>query len=72
MVGSNFASGTTSADIRSAMEPIAGEMLSCVVITSNPTVIVEMVYADKAAAEMIIRTFNNQKVNRKALSMLMD
>ena len=62
MVGSNFAPGTTSADIRSATEAIAGEMISCVLITSNPTVIAEMVFAEKGAAEKLIDALNNQKV----------
>ena len=62
MVGSNFAPGTTSADIRSATEAVAGEMLSCVIITSNPTVIAEMVFAEKGAAEKLIGALNNQRV----------
>lgn len=62
VVGSNFAPGTTSADIKSATEAIAGEMLSCVIITSNPTVIAEMVFTEKEAAENLISALNNQKV----------
>ena len=63
VVGSNFAPGTTSADIESAMTPVGGEMESCRVITSSPTVIAEIVFADKAGAENVIATFNNQKVD---------
>lgn len=62
VVGSNFAPGTTSADIQSAMEPITGEMLSCNILTSHPMVVAEMVFADKACAETVVATFNNQKV----------
>ena len=65
VVGSNFAPGTTAADIRSAIEQVAGEIMSCVIITSNPTIIAEMVFAEKETAEMIVATFNNQKVCRK-------
>ena len=64
VVGSNFAPGTTSADIESAMVPLGGEMQSCRIITSSPTVIAEMVFTDKAGAENVIATFNNQKVGR--------
>ena len=67
VVGSNFAPGTTAADIQSAMEAITGEMLSCNIITSYPTVIAEMVFADKACAETVISTFNNQRVLNSAV-----
>ena len=62
VVGSNFAPGTTSADIESAMVPIGGEMQSCRIITSSPTVIAEMVFIDKTGAENVIQTFNNKRV----------
>lgn len=60
--GSNFAPGTTAADIESAMEPIGGELQSCRIVTSTPTVIAEMVFTEKAGADNVIATFNNQKV----------
>ncbi|MCJ1401543.1 hypothetical protein MMC11_004759 [Xylographa trunciseda] len=59
---SNFAPGTTAADIESAMAPIGGAMQSCRIIKSTPTVIAEMVFLDKAGADSVIATFNNQKV----------
>ena len=62
VVGSNFAPGTTSADIESAMLPLGGNMQSCRIMTSSPTVIAEMVFLDKGGAENVIATFNNQKV----------
>ena len=62
VVGSNFAPGTTSADIQSTMEMVAGEMVSCAIVTSYPTVIAEMVFQDRACAEKVVTTFNNQKV----------
>lgn len=62
VMGSNFAPGTTAADIESAMVPTVGEMQSCKIITSTPTVIAEMVFADKSSADNVILTFNNKKV----------
>ena len=62
IIGTNFASGTTAADIESAMVPSGGEMQSCSIIASDPTVIAEMVFAEKANAERVIATFNNKRV----------
>lgn len=62
VIGSNFAPGTTAADIESAMVPSGGEMQSCRIITSAPTVMAEMVFAEKHNAESVISTFNNKKV----------
>ena len=67
VVASNFAPGTTSADIQSAMENVGGPMESCRVVTSYPTVMAEMVFSDKSAAETVIANFNNQKVQIMAL-----
>jgi len=65
VIGSNFAPGTTAADIESAMIPSGGEMQSCRVMTSTPTVIAEMVFGEKHNAESVISTFNNKKVRKK-------
>ena len=62
VIGSNFATGTTSADIESAMVPIGGEMHSCRILTASPTVIAEMVFLDKTGAENVVETFNNKRV----------
>ena len=62
VVGSNFAPGTTAADIESAMAPHGGEMLGCQITSHRPTVVAEMVYAEKARGENIIATFNNKRV----------
>ena len=62
VIGSNFAPGTTAADIESAMVPSGGEMQSCRIITYAPTVMAEMVFAEKHNAESVISTFNNKKV----------
>lgn len=62
VVSSNFAPGTTAADIESAMVPSGGEMQSCRIISSAPTVMAEMIFAEKHNAESVISTFNNKKV----------
>ena len=62
VIGSNFAPGTTAADIESAMLPVGGEMQSCRIMTAAPTVMAEMVFTDKVNAERVIDTFNNKKV----------
>lgn len=62
VIGSNFAPGTTAADIESAMVPSGSEMQSCRIISSTPTVMAEMVFAEKHNAESVISTFNNKKV----------
>lgn len=62
VIGSNFAPGTTAADIESAMVPNGGEMQSCRIITASPTVMAEMVFTEKSSAESVISTFNNKKV----------
>jgi len=65
VMGSNFAPGTTAADIESAMVPTVGEMQSCKIMTSTPTVIAEMMFADKSSADNVISTFNNKKVKSR-------
>ena len=62
VVGSNFAPGTTAADIESAMMSTGGEMQGCRVITSSPTVIAEMVFTEKVGADNVVAMFNNKKV----------
>ena len=62
IVASNFAPGTTSADIESVMAPIGGEMLACKLISSHPTVIAEMIFTERSGADNVIAMFNNKKV----------
>lgn len=62
VVGSNFAPGTTAADIESAMIPSGGEMQSCKIVSYSPFLVAEMVFAERANAENVIATFNNKKV----------
>ena len=59
---SNFAPGTTAEDIKHAMAPI-GNILSCIVLTSNPSVISEIVFEKREAAEACIRQYNGQRAD---------
>ncbi|KAI5283414.1 hypothetical protein KEM54_002149 [Ascosphaera aggregata] len=65
VVGSNFAPGTTAADIQSAFEPVGGPILSCVLVNTHPMVVAEVVFPERAGAESVIAKFNNQKVSGK-------
>lgn len=69
VIGSNFAPGTTAADIQSAMVPSGGEMQSCKVTSYLPTVTAEMVFAEKASADSVIATFNNKKADGRILNV---
>jgi hypothetical protein len=52
------------------MSPIGGETLGCRLLSSNPTVMVELQFASRDGAENVIATFNNQKVSRLACILL--
>jgi len=62
VIASNFAVGTTAADIEAAMTPVGGEISSCHLLSAKPTVMAEIVFVNKEGAENVIATFNNQKV----------
>lgn len=63
VIGSNFAPGTTAADIESAMHPVGGEMLDCRIVAKMPTVVAEMVFSERARADNVVATFNNKRVS---------
>lgn len=63
VVASNFAPGTTAADIESVMQPIGGNMAGCRLVASSPTVIAEMVFLERAGADNVIAMFNNKRVS---------
>jgi len=63
VMAKNFAPGTTTADIESAMTPIGGVALSCRIITERPSVIAEIVFESKEGADNVVDTFNNQNVS---------
>ena len=62
VVASNFAPGTTGADIEHVMENLGGGMTRCTLVASNPTVIAEMDFQDKGIADKVVETFNGKKV----------
>jgi hypothetical protein len=64
VIASNFAPGTTAADIEAVMIPHAGETLGCRLLTATPTVVVELQVVTREGAENVIATFNGQKVCR--------
>ncbi|KAL5343872.1 hypothetical protein BJX70DRAFT_351959 [Aspergillus crustosus] len=68
VVGSNFAPGTTAADIQSAIEPVSGKILSCWVTSQNPTVTAKITFAEKSAAEKAIANFHNQRADGRVLT----
>ncbi|KAJ5242948.1 uncharacterized protein N7469_001275 [Penicillium citrinum] len=68
VVASNFAPGTSAADIQSALESNTGPMLSCRVINHSPSVTAEITYAEKWTAENTVANFNNQRADGRLLS----
>ncbi|KAL8640394.1 MAG: hypothetical protein Q9228_002681 [Teloschistes exilis] len=69
VIGSNFAPGTTAADIESAMHPVGGEMLDCSIVAKMPTVVAEMVFSERARADNVIATFNNKRADGRLLRL---
>ncbi|KAF1999994.1 hypothetical protein P154DRAFT_522780 [Amniculicola lignicola CBS 123094] len=71
VIASNFAPGTTAADIEAVMTPIGGELQGCRLLSSNPTVMVEMIFEAKDGAENVIATFNGKKADGRVLYVYM-
>ncbi|KAF1987344.1 hypothetical protein K402DRAFT_393053 [Aulographum hederae CBS 113979] len=71
VIGSNFAPGTTAADIEDSVRPYGGGVLSCRLQATYPTVIAEMVFQDKASAENVIATFNGRLADGRLLYVYM-
>ncbi|OCK85837.1 hypothetical protein K432DRAFT_377345 [Lepidopterella palustris CBS 459.81] len=71
VVASNFAPGTTAADIEAVMAPIGGEMIGCRLASSHPTVIAEMIFVEKEGADNVIAMFNNKKADGRLLYVYM-
>ncbi|KAH8732283.1 hypothetical protein GQ44DRAFT_697379 [Phaeosphaeriaceae sp. PMI808] len=67
VIASNFAPGTTAADIEAVMSPHAGETLGCRLLSAAPTVMVELQVVTKEGADNVIATFNNQKADGRVL-----
>lgn len=70
---SNFAPGTTAADIEAAIQTVAVDttgnsgLVTCRILTSNPTVMAEMVFPERYIADKVVGTFNNQKADGRIL-----
>ena len=73
MQASNFAPGTTAADIEAAIQTVAVDstgnsgLMTCRILTSNPTVMAEMVFPERYIADKVVGTFNNQKADGRIL-----
>lgn len=67
VIAENFASGTTAADIESAMAPIGGPILKCSVTASASNVIAELVFESRDGAEKVIEHFHDQIVRYSIL-----
>ncbi|KAI4852591.1 hypothetical protein E4T44_01388 [Aureobasidium sp. EXF-8845] len=69
VIASNFAPGTTAADIESVMAPVGGEMSGCKLVSgsASPTVIAEMLFLDKTGADNVINMFNGKKADGRIL-----
>ncbi|KKZ63779.1 hypothetical protein EMCG_01883 [[Emmonsia] crescens] len=67
VLGSNFAPGTTAADIESALEPVGGAMLGCKIVSTDPVVTAEMIFEERSGAESVVARFNNQKADGRIL-----
>ncbi|KAL2406795.1 hypothetical protein ABEF93_008581 [Exophiala dermatitidis] len=72
---SNFAPGTTAADIESALQDdtlddsgVSG-MISCRIVATSPTVVAEMVFTERYIADRVISTYNNQKADGRVLNL---
>ncbi|KAF2761400.1 hypothetical protein EJ05DRAFT_473901 [Pseudovirgaria hyperparasitica] len=66
VVASNFAPGTTASDIESVMSPF-GDLKSCRLISAVPTVIAELAFSERSAAQNVIDYFNNKKADGRLL-----
>ncbi|QSS62642.1 hypothetical protein I7I51_02381 [Histoplasma capsulatum] len=69
VLGSNFAPGTTAADIESALEPVRGAMLSCRIVSTHPEVTAEMIFEERSHAESVVARFDNQKADGRILHL---
>ncbi|EXJ88665.1 hypothetical protein A1O1_05596 [Capronia coronata CBS 617.96] len=74
---SNFAPGTTAADIESALQSDTFDdngvsaMLSCRIVSTSPAVVAEMIFTEKHIADKIISTYHNQRADGKILQLFL-
>ncbi|RMD39660.1 hypothetical protein DV735_g5469, partial [Chaetothyriales sp. CBS 134920] len=77
VVATNFAPGTTAADIESAVAHDGADadgnntLLSCRLTSlhRDPTVTAELVYSDREVAERIVSLYNNQRADGRILKL---
>ncbi|KAF4991738.1 hypothetical protein FDECE_13939, partial [Fusarium decemcellulare] len=69
IMAQNFAPGTTTDDVESAMTPVGGVMESCRIVKSKPILIVEMTFASRECGERVIETFNNKTADGRVLKV---
>ncbi|KAL8749259.1 MAG: hypothetical protein Q9199_007793 [Rusavskia elegans] len=69
VIGSNFAPGTTAADIEYALSETCGKMQDCRIISESPLVVAEMVFTEKSRAENVIAAFDNKKADGHLLRL---
>ncbi|KAF5672861.1 hypothetical protein FHETE_3580 [Fusarium heterosporum] len=69
IMAQNFAPGTTAADIESAMMPIGGEILSCLIVKKKPILIFEMAFASREGGERVIETFNDKTADGRIIKV---
>jgi hypothetical protein len=63
IVAQNFAPGTTAADIEAVLAPDLELCLTaCRLLSSHPTVIAELVFGSRDAAQAVVTKFNNKTV----------
>jgi hypothetical protein len=63
IVAQNFAPGTTAADIEAVLAPdIELCLTACRLLSSYPTVIAELVFGSRDAAQAVVMKFNNKTV----------
>lgn len=63
VIAQNFGAGTTISDIESVMAPDPSQcLLSSRLISASPTVMAELTFGSRPAAEAVVERFNNQRV----------
>ncbi|GAB7350597.1 hypothetical protein MBLNU459_g1166t1 [Dothideomycetes sp. NU459] len=69
VVARNFAPGTTAADVESVMQPVGGDMADCKLVSSHPTVVIEMLFLNKSGADSVVSMFNNRRADGELLEV---
>ncbi|ETN37066.1 uncharacterized protein HMPREF1541_08056 [Cyphellophora europaea CBS 101466] len=75
IIASNFAPGTTAADIEATLSRDALDsdgqngFLDCRLTSTHPTVSAELVFSERAIADRIISTYNNQLADNRYLKL---